>query len=355
MVNGLYKAFRPFLFQLDAEKAHHLAVAFLARKRNCKIPGDDQLTVPVAGFTVKNPIGMAAGFDKYGTCFQGLATLGLSFAELGTFTPRPQEGNAKPRLFRVKGNFALVNRMGFNNPGIENALLNIKKNLAACNEEFQIGMSLGKQKETPNEDALSDYLYSLDKIAHEISSRVAYIAINISSPNTPGLRELQSREYLSDLVSQCKKHSPWPLFIKLAPDFDDMNDFTNTVEIALGNGANGLIISNTTSNLGLLSHTPAELKGVAGGLSGFPLRDKARALLQKAREIAGYKVPIIASGGVMTKEDAWDRLMIGANLVQVYTGLVYGGPGFVYDCLEYVRQQLQRQKVSLREFESRRN
>jgi dihydroorotate dehydrogenase len=322
---------RWLLFRLDPERAHRLAQRILGRvgprlARARRPRPRPRLAVRVLGLAFDSPIGLAAGFDKGDCAVAGLFALGFSHVEIGTLTPRPQGGNERPRLFRLPEHRALVNRMGFNNEGMETCA----RRLAALPPEARfgpVGVNVGKNKATPNERAADDYLACIDRL-HPFAD---YLVVNISSPNTPGLRELQEREPLERLLRACAGRlgqvAPGkPLLVKLAPDLEP-EALDEAVDVAVSAGAAGIIATNTTlSRRGVEGHPAAR---EAGGLSGAPLEGLSTAVVRRIAARVGGRVPVVGCGGVMTAEDAYAKIRAGASLVQVYTGLVYGGPGFV--------------------------
>lgn len=335
------------LFLLDAEKAHYFSMNAL--KLLCKFPpfkiliqlifnnNDPSLAREVFGLHFKNPIGLGAGFDKNANYLNELELLGFGFVEIGTVTPVAQAGNEKPRLFRITSDNALINRMGFNNDGavaIKERLMQYIKGRETRQRRRKhmiIGGNIGKNKTTPNEDAWKDYLFCFN----ELFDAVDYFVVNVSSPNTPGLRELQEKDALMQILKKLQDNNfsrqhPKPLLLKIAPDLtpDQLKDIAAICkEVKL----NGLVSSNTTIDRAMLSSTTktkAEEMG-AGGLSGAPLKKKSDALLKELIQLTQGQVPIIASGGVFTKKDYQDKITEGAALVQVWTGFIYEGPGIV--------------------------
>ncbi|HEY6099304.1 MAG TPA: quinone-dependent dihydroorotate dehydrogenase, partial [Anaeromyxobacter sp.] len=327
----LWPALRSLLFRLDPERAHRLAHAALhrvtpaaARRRRPAPP--PALRVRAFGLDFDGPIGLAAGFDKGDVSVAGLFALGFSHVEIGTITPRPQPGNDPPRLFRLPEHRALVNRMGFNNAGAEACAAR----LAALAPEARlgpIGVNVGKNKVTPNEEAASDYLACIDRL-HPYAD---YLVVNISSPNTPGLRALQEKDQLGRLLGACvarlAERAPGkPLLVKLAPDLAP-EALDEAVEVAVAAGVAGIIATNTTlSREGVAGHPCAKEQG---GLSGAPLEALATSVVARCFARAAGRVPIVGVGGVMDAAGAYAKIRAGATLVQVYTGLVYGGPAFV--------------------------
>lgn len=327
----LWPALRSTLFRLDPERAHELAAFALRRippglarfRRPRPIPA---LATRCLGLELDGPVGLAAGFDKGDVMVAGLFALGFSHVEIGTITPRPQAGNDRPRLFRLPEHRALVNRMGFNNEGMEACARRLEA-LPAAARFGPIGVNVGKNKATPNEEAASDYLSCIDRL-HPYAD---YLVVNISSPNTPGLRLLQESDPLDRLLRACvgrlAKCAPGkPLLVKLAPDLAP-EALDEAVDVAVSAGVAGIIATNTTlSRAGVERHPRA---AETGGLSGAPLERRATEVVRRAFARAAGRVPIVGCGGVMSAEDAYAKIRAGASLVQVYTGLVYGGPGFV--------------------------
>ena len=325
---------RPILFLWPAEKAHH--IAFRLNRIWLGIPGIAQLTNWVHhisdpklerelfGLKFRNPVGLAAGFDKNGLLTKQWGDLGFGFIEVGTVTPRPQAGNPKPRLFRLPEDQAIINRMGFNNDGLEILTQRLRKTKKG---RLIVAGNIGKNKDTPNEDAASDYL----KCFEALFPYVDFFVVNVSSPNTPGLRELQEKGPLTALLNTLQnenkpKPTPKPILLKIAPDLtegqiDDILDIVKDTQLA------GLVANNTTISREGLKTSSQTLEAIgAGGLSGAPLRERSLEMLKYLRAKAGHELPIISVGGIMTPEDAVARLHAGANLVQIYTGFVYGGP-----------------------------
>ncbi|HEX5171567.1 MAG TPA: quinone-dependent dihydroorotate dehydrogenase [Cyclobacteriaceae bacterium] len=332
----MYKLIRPILFSFDAEKIHHLVFKVLQIKG--KVPGfkgllkilfdksDERLIRKFAGLTFRNPVGLAAGFDKNALLIDELSCFGFGFIEIGTLTPKAQPGNAKPRLFRLPADHALINRMGFNNDGVEIAVARLKKRKS----NVIVGGNIGKNKSTPNEKALDDYALCFE----QLYPYVDYFVVNVSSPNTPGLRELQEKEPLRNLLAHIKgisnsKPAAKPILLKIAPDLTQ-SQLDDVITILKETRIDGVIATNTTvSREGLKTGKEVLEQMGAGGLSGKPLTSRALQIVSYLRKGLGKDFLIIGSGGIMTPQDAIDRLNAGADLVQVYTGFIYEGPGFV--------------------------
>lgn len=343
----MYRLFKPFLFLLSPETAHRytvflldLAAAFPPARRLLRhwyCLEDKGLERPLLGLRFPNPVGLAAGFDKDGKHIEGLACLGFGFVEVGTVTPKPQAGNPQPRLFRLPADRALINRMGFNNEGLE-ALAGRLKRLRekGAPNGLIIGGNIGKNKTTPNEAAPDDYLRCFEALFPYVD----YFVVNVSSPNTPGLRELQEKEPLTRLLQLLQeknraKPAPKPLLLKIAPDLtnDQLDDIADIVH---NTGLSGVIATNTTiSREGLFTpaHTVDSIG--AGGLSGAPLRVRATGVIRYLREKLGPGPVIIGVGGIDSADSAQEKLEAGANLIQVYSGLVYAGPGLVREILSH--------------------
>lgn len=322
---------RPILFCFDPEKVHYFT--FSTIKLLSKIPGfsglfralyevkDSRLETEVFGLKFKNPVGLAAGFDKNAVLYQELSNFGFGFIEIGTLTPKAQDGNPKKRLFRLKEDSAIINRMGFNNGGVEEAVLRLKKNNGVL-----IGGNIGKNKVTPNEEATSDYEICFEALFDYVD----YFVVNVSSPNTPNLRALQDKEPLTELLQTLQnnnlaKPKQKPILLKIAPDLTDEQlldiiDIVNETKIA------GVIATNTTlSREGLASENKIE----TGGLSGKPLTKRSTEVIRFLAEKSNKSFPIIGVGGIHSAEDAIEKLEAGASLVQLYTGFIYEGPALV--------------------------
>ncbi|WP_025765283.1 quinone-dependent dihydroorotate dehydrogenase [Dyadobacter tibetensis] len=326
----------PILFLFDAERVHHfvcdaLHVAFkipfvpeLMRKLYTFEHPD--LVQEVAGLRFRNPVGLAAGFDKNAEMVDQLEALGFGFIEIGTVTPRPQPGNEKPRLFRVKQDQGLINRMGFNNKGAAVAAAKLKYRKS----KILIGGNIGKNKDTPNDQALSDYLICF----RELFDVVDYFVVNVSSPNTPGLRDLQEKEPLMALLQTLQtknkeRMAPKPIFLKIAPDLTD-SQLDDIIEIVTHTGIAGVIATNTTISRANLRTPQTEIDRIgAGGLSGQPLKHRATEVIRYLCEKSGNAFPVIGVGGIASPEDAKDKMKAGSKLVQLYSGFIFEGPGVV--------------------------
>ena len=312
----LYRLAAPALFAFEPEAAHRLTIGALriAPPRAPAAPGP--LATTVAGVVFPNPVGLAAGFDKNAEVPDAVLGLGFGFAEVGSITPRAQPGNPRPRLFRLEEDRAVINRMGFNNAGAEPAL----DRLTARKRRGVVGVNVGANKDSP--DRMADYLAGIRTFAPVAD----YLTINVSSPNTPGLRDLQGEGELSALLSAIageRQAGDPPVFLKVAPDLAD-GDHERIVRAALDHGIAGLIVANTTvSRPALASRLAVE----TGGLSGAPLKPLALAQLRRFRAVAGGELPLIGVGGIASADDAWERIRAGASLVQLYSALVYEGPG----------------------------
>ena len=334
----MYKSIvKPLLFNLDAERAHHLVFDNL--KRAARVPGagallrglynyqHPSLTREVFGLKFPNPVGLAAGFDKNAVLTDELATLGFGFVEIGTVTPRPQPGNPQPRLFRLPQDAALINRMGFNNDGAAAVAARLA---GRHNRQLIIGGNIGKNKDTPNERAADDYVAAFEALAEVVD----YFVVNVSSPNTPGLRELQDKKPLISLLQQVQarnlaRPTPRPLLLKIAPDLTNAQ-LDDILEIARETQLSGLVATNTTiGRADLRTPTPIVAGYGAGGLSGRPLRARATEVIAYLHQKSQGALPIIGAGGIHSAQDALEKLAAGAALVQLYTGFIYEGPGLV--------------------------
>jgi dihydroorotate dehydrogenase len=316
---NLYRLARPLVFALDPELAHRLTLKAVPLLARTPAPDDPILATTLAGLALPNPIGLAAGFDKDVEVPDAMFALGFGFVECGSVTPLPQPGNPRPRLFRLAQDRAVINRMGFNNAGLEAAVARLR---ARGNRPGILGINLGANKDSA--DRTQDYATGIAAAG----AHASYVTINISSPNTPGLRALQDGAALSDLIARTQAARPpgcGPLFVKVAPDLEPP-DFDTIARAALDGGISGLIISNTTlAREGLRSAHAQE----AGGLSGAPLAPRAMAALRAFRASTGRQLPLIAAGGIASGLDALARIQAGATAVQLYSALVYEGPGLV--------------------------
>lgn len=308
------------LRRLDPETAHGLAIRALKVAPLPQPPADDPiLTTALAGLTLPNPVGLAAGLDKNGEALHGLARLGFGFVECGSVTPLPQPGNPTPRLFRLTEDRAIINRMGFNNAGLEA----FARRLAKRPTSVAVGANLGANKDT--EDKAADYVSGLVRLR----GLADYVTVNVSSPNTPGLRALQGRAALDDLLgrlAEARGSDPTPVFLKIAPDLDAA-EIALIVEASLDHRIDALIVSNTT--LDRPDTLKARDRGEAGGLSGAPLQTRAMAALRAAAEASGGRLPLVAAGGIDSGAEAYGRIRAGASAVQLYSALIYEGPGLI--------------------------
>lgn len=331
----MYKLLKPILFQFDPEKIHYFVTSCL--KTGNKLPGlprllrnqfslsDPRLEREVFGLKFKNPVGLGAGFDKNAKWVEELDNFGFGFIEIGTVTPLPQPGNDKPRMFRLPDDSALINRMGFNNQGVDVAAERLRR---VRRNGLIIGGNIGKNKLTPNEDALSDYIICFDRLFDVVD----YFVVNVSSPNTPGLRELQEKEPLKNILGTLQQRNrkndiSRPILLKIAPDLTD-SQLDDIVEIVQETGIAGVIATNTTiSREGLTTKGP--VREQAGGLSGKPLAQRSTEVIRYLSDRSGKSFPIIGVGGIHSPEDAVEKLQAGASLIQIYTGFIYEGPGLI--------------------------
>jgi dihydroorotate dehydrogenase len=336
-----YSLLRPLLFMLPPERAHLLALAALERRVLPERRQPVTLKVELWDLTFPNPIGVAAGFDKNAEAKAGLFSLGFGFLEVGTLTPLPQPGNSRPRLFRLPEDEALINRLGFNNSGHAAALAGLRARAASG----IIGVNIGANRDSA--DRIGDYVKALGTF----NDTASYIAVNISSPNTPGLRALQSQKELSLLLSRLTEtrralSNPKPLLLKIAPDLSN-EELADIAELSLVNGIDGLIISNTTLSRPSLRSSHASEQG---GLSGRPLFELSTRKLAQLYHLTRGRLPLIGVGGVSSAETAWQKIRAGASLVQLYTALIYEGPSLVGDVVQGLAQKLKASgKNSLRE------
>ena len=334
----MYRLARQALFCLPTETSHNLslqAIDFAHRAGVLKLmPKPKAQTVEAMGLTFPNPVGLAAGLDKNGDHFEGLSALGFGFVEIGTVTPRPQAGNPQPRLFRLPEYHAIINRMGFNNLGIDHLIAQVRE------RRFDgiLGINIGKNFDTPVDKASDDYQQCMEKAyAH-----ADYIAVNISSPNTPGLRDLQHAEQLDELLSKLKQTQRRladetgryvPLALKIAPDLDD-EQISDMAYQLVGHEIDGVIAANTTLARHQVARSP--LAGEQGGLSGWPVRERATEVVRKLAVELDGALPIIGVGGILDGRDACEKIVAGAALVQVYTGFIYQGPKLIREAVEAI-------------------
>ena len=333
----LYELIRPVLFRFDPETAHHLGLNLLNLAAQLGPFNPLAQTVPfrprtVMGLEFPNAVGLAAGMDKNGDCIDGMAALGFGFLEIGTVTPQPQPGNPKPRLFRLVGHQALINRLGFNNKGIDYLIDQVK----ARRSQIRLGINIGKNLNTAVENALDDYLIGLRKVYLHAD----YIAINISSPNTPGLRKLQTAEYLGDLLGGLEWEREKlaqlhgrrvPLAVKIAPDLE-AGEIAPLVDKLVKHKVDAVIATNTTLSRAVVESSPHAAE--AGGLSGKPLFERSTEIVARLAEILQGEMPIIACGGIFGAKDARAKIEAGASLVQVYSGFIYRGPKLIKEIAE---------------------
>lgn len=338
----MYRLLRNLLFLLPAETSHTLALDLmrlarplgLLRLLAARSQGKGAART-VMGIEFPNPVGLAAGLDKNADYLDALGSLGFGFIEVGTLTPRAQPGNPRPRLFRLKAEQAIINRLGFNNKGIDYAMARIDRS----RYRGVLGINIGKNFDTPLEHAERDYLYCLQRCY----TRASYVTVNLSSPNTPGLRELQYGAQLEKLLSslmqerarlEAQHHRFVPLAVKLAPDMDE-SAVQAIAAILLRHKVDGVIATNTTLDRERVQGSPYALE--AGGLSGLPLRDKSTATVRSLRAALGDAIPIIGVGGILSGADARDKIQAGASLLQIYTGFIYRGPALIADIIDALR------------------
>jgi dihydroorotate dehydrogenase len=338
----MYSLSRPFLFALDPERAHALGLSAIeAAYRTGLNPlvasRPKPMPVKAFGLTFDNPVGLAAGMDKNGAHIDALASLGFGFIEIGTVTPRPQPGNPKPRMFRLTQHEAVINRLGFNNGGVDALVRNVER----ARYRGVLGINIGRNKDTPNERAVDDYLHCLERVV----PHAGYVVINISSPNTEGLRDLQQEEALKRLLGTLReaqerlgaKHGRRiPMLVKIAPDLSD-DEIDTTAKVITAVKMDGAIATNTTIDRhSIAGHRHA---AQAGGLSGRPLYGHATYVLRRLAAHLPGSIPVIGVGGILSGADAAGKIAAGATLVQCYTGLVYRGPTLVGECVEAIRRR----------------
>ena len=339
----MYGLARPFLFAFDAERAHGLGLASMeAAYRSGLNPllasAPKPLPTKAFGLTFQNPVGLAAGLDKNGAHIDALLALGFGFVEIGTVTPRAQAGNPKPRMFRLPQYQAVINRLGFNNEGVDALVKNVER---ARRKDGLLGINIGRNKDTSNDRAASDYLYCLERV-YPLAD---YITVNISSPNTAGLRELQEEQALRQLIGTLRESQEElgaqhgkrvPMLVKIAPDLSD-EDIDAVARVLRDLSVDGVIATNTTvSRMSVQQH---RLAHETGGLSGAPLLGQSTMVLRKLRTRLPDSIPVIGVGGILSGADAVAKMAAGASMVQFYTGMVYRGPELVYECVEAIRRR----------------
>jgi len=322
----MYQLIKPLLFKLDPEVAHHIAESVLKLPNICQIPfnfflkshfiTDDVLKQKLFGQTFLNPIGLGAGFDKNATMIRGIQTLGFGFTEIGTVTPKPQKGNPKPRMFRHVEEESIQNAMGFNNVGSSKVVGRLQKRFPFTTP---IGINIGKNKATPDNEATNDYIV----LIKSFNGLGDYFVINISSPNTPGLRDLQNEDFITKLFSRAKRATKMPIFLKIAPDME-IKDAVALATMAVEKGAAGIIATNTTIDYSLVKNPKS-----IGGISGAVLKEKSFKIFEAiAKELYG-KTILISVGGIDSAEEAYKRIKAGASLIQILSGLVFHGPDMI--------------------------
>ncbi len=345
--NAAYGLALKAMFQLEPERIHVL-ISNCMRVLNRVTPlhralskltfSDPLLEQEVFGLKFPRPLGLAAGFDKHASAPDAWAAVGFGYAELGTITAFPQPGNPQPRLFRLPQDKAILNRMGFNNGGAAKAA----KNLRARTTSDVIGINIGKNKVTPSEDAVANYRQS----ASVLGNLADYVAVNVSSPNTPGLRDLQAVESLRPILEAVKEATTAPVLVKIAPDLNDA-DIDAVADLAVELDLAGIIATNTTISRDGLTTNESKVSAMgAGGISGPPVKDAAVRVLRRIYERVGDSLVLVGVGGISTPEDAWERIGAGASLLQGYTGLIYGGPGWVDQIHRGLAQQLKAHGLS---------
>ena len=338
----MYDWIRPLLFKLDAETAHGLTLYGLDvahRSELGRFVAKPPQELPAEAFGVRfpNPVGLAAGLDKNAAHLDALGALGFGFIEVGTVTPRPQIGNDRPRLFRLPHHEAIINRMGFNNEGVDALVRNVQKS----SYRGVLGINIGKNKDTPNEKAVDDYLFCLERVyAH-----ASYVTVNISSPNTKGLRDLQEEATLRRFIETLREAQERlgsqtgtrkPMLLKIAPDLSD-TELDSIAEVLLATHIDGVICTNTTIDRTAVANDP--LSGEIGGLSGRPLFARSNEVVTGMRRRLGDRIAIVGVGGILEGQDAVEKIDAGAALVQIYSGLIYRGPALIAECVNEIRRQ----------------
>lgn len=335
----MYRLLRSFLFTQDAEWSHDVTINALKRFGGTGFDRFYSQIIPdkpveLFGLTFKNPVGLAAGLDKNGECIDAFSAMGFGFIEVGTVTPRPQPGNDKPRIFRLPEAQGIINRMGFNNKGVDYLVEQVK----AAKYEGILGINIGKNKDTPNEEGKNDYLICLDKVYQHAS----YVTVNISSPNTPGLRSLQYGEALTDLLSSLKERQQQlaqqhgkkvPLLVKIAPDMSE-EEVQQVADTLLQTEIEGVIATNTTLARDTVSHL--RHGNEMGGLSGVPVRKQSTKVIAQLNSALNGQIPVVGVGGINNADSAQEKFDSGAKLVQVYTGFIYRGPQLVKEIVESI-------------------
>jgi dihydroorotate dehydrogenase len=341
----VYALARPFLFCLDAERAHDLALASIEAAYRAGLnpllaAKPAPLPTTVFGIEFPNPVGLAAGLDKNGAHIDALAALGFGFIEIGTTTPRPQPGNPKPRMWRLPEHQAVINRLGFNNAGVDTLVRNVE----CARRAGVLGINIGKNKDTPNESAVEDYRYCLERVY----ACAGYVTVNISSPNTQGLRDLQEEETLKRFIGTLReaqeklavRHGARkPMLLKIAPDLSE-SEMDGVAQVLLAAKIDGLICTNTTIDRSAIAG--ARHAEETGGLSGKPLFEKANSVLSNMAKRLGGRIPLIGVGGILSGADAAAKISAGASLVQFYSGMIYRGPALIAESVEAIRRLASR-------------
>jgi len=347
----MYQLLKPFLFSMNAEKAHYTTTTLFKTANKIPIVSSllksgfsyehESLKREVFGLSFKNPVGLAAGFDKNGQWITEMASLGFGFIEVGTVTPKPQQGNPKPRLFRLIEDRAIINRMGFNNLGVDELVKNLKA--LPQSRDYIIGGNIGKNKVTPNAEAYLDYLHCFKKLYDHVD----YFVVNLSSPNTPGLRELQDKKPLTHILStlideRISRAVRKPILLKIAPDLTH-HQLNDVIDICSALDVDGLIATNTTIDRGGLKTDKNKVTQIGpGGLSGAPLTNRATEVIRYIHDRSRSSVPIIGVGGIDSPQTALSKLDAGAQLIQIYSGLIYSGPYLIKDILKSIVAQLSK-------------